>query len=103
MSLSAKSAPRAAWSCSPNGGHPPANDIRVTADVVWDPGHVDLSHVLAREIGHQVECPYLGARRLEFMASRERDPKTTGRVTTSHGRGGVRRISPGVEAEGTEA
>jgi len=54
----------------------PENAIRVSKDVVDDQGSPALSHVLAHEIGHQVDCMYLDtAGRSEFMALRGRDPQ----------------------------
>lgn len=54
----------------------PESTIRVSKDVVDDQGSPVLAHVLAHEIGHQVDCMYLDAAgRSEFMTLRGRDPQ----------------------------
>jgi hypothetical protein len=50
------------------------NVIRVSEDVVQDPERLGLSHVLAHEIGHQLDSMYLDEKgRSEFMTLRGRD------------------------------
>lgn len=53
----------------------PDNVIHISRDVVLDPVHQGLSHVLAHEMGHMFDSLYLDvSSRSEFMVARGHDP-----------------------------